>query len=175
MTALRRHPVLVAVVVAAVLLGLATAVLFVWPRRDTPAPADAIVVLNGDGHREQKGIELAQRGLAPVLVFSEADPVREPACRLTLPHVKTLCFAPSPATTQGESEAIARLATQYGWHRILVVVSRPQASRARLRLRRCYAGRFEIQTVPVPLVDLPWSVAYEWGAMVKALVWQRQC
>jgi len=190
----RRRLLLVAVLGFGLVIATATSLLFVWPRRDGLSHVDAIVVFNGNGEREAKAIALAQRGLAPMLVFSEADPPREPVCRLALrlddrkfdplqpealkvveAGTRITCFRPSTATTQGESEAVARLADTYGWHRIMLVVSRPQASRARVRLRRCYAGQFLVQTVPIRRKAMPWTVAYEWGAMVKALVLQRNC
>jgi uncharacterized SAM-binding protein YcdF (DUF218 family) len=190
-----RAPILVAVLAIGLAFILATTLLFVWPRRDAALPADAIVVFGGTGPREAMAIELAQRGLARVLVFSEADPPREPPCRLAQhldgdwrydslqPKLVELaksgtqvsCFQPSPSTTQGESEAVAQLAAKNGWHRILLVVSRPQATRARLRLRRCYSGEFRVETVPVGRRLLPKTIVYEWGALMKALIWQRQC
>lgn len=191
----RGRGILVATLLVLVTFLGATAAFMVWSRRDVPSPADAIVVFGGNGPREAEAVQLAQRGLAPMLVFSEADPPREPVCRLSLhldddkrydplqPEVMRLyeagltviCFRPTPSTTQGESEAVARLAVTYRWKRILLVVSRPQATRARLRLRRCYKGGLGVESVSIPWRSMPWTIAYEWGALLKALVIQRAC
>ena len=48
-------------------------------------------------------------------------------------------------------------------------------SRARLRMERCFAGPVYVTTTPIALTSWPYEVAYEWGAMIKALVLQRGC
>lgn len=83
------------------------------------------------------------------------------------------CFNPSPATTQGEAGFIARFARQHRWKSVTLVTVPPQATWARLRLERCFAGHIYVVTAPLPAG--PWSheIAYEWGATLKALLLQR--
>ena len=59
--------VLVVVAILAV-----TVVLFVWPATDSPQHVDAILSLNGpnEGAREGLAVSLAEKGYAPVLLFS---------------------------------------------------------------------------------------------------------
>jgi uncharacterized SAM-binding protein YcdF (DUF218 family) len=89
--------------------------------------------------------------------------------------VRLVCFHPSPATTQGEAEFAGRLAHRYHWRSVAVVTITPHASRARLRVERCFAGQVYVVSTPLPLADWPYQIAYEWAATVKALVLQRGC
>jgi uncharacterized SAM-binding protein YcdF (DUF218 family) len=151
----------------------ATGRLIVWPGRDAPEKADAIVMFGGTPGRLGHAVSLARQGYAPVLVVS--TPVPGEGCPPRIPGVETICFRPDPLTTRGESRETGRLAAERGWKKIIVVTAVTQTTRARLRLRRCYPGQVLMSPVTVP----PWSwgywIAYEWGAMVKALVWQRSC
>lgn len=162
----------VAVVAA---FAIATARLFVWPTRDRPEPVDAIVMLAGDesGRRLDHALSLAREGYAPVLVVS--NPRRHSPCAPTVPGVRLICFDPSPRTTRGEARATTRLAAQYGWRSILVVSGRAQDTRARIRIRRCYSGRVLVSPANPTRSSWPYLIAYEWGALVKAMVWQRGC
>lgn len=159
--------------VAAMVVAV-SAVTFVWPSTQSPGRADAIVVLNGGGPRLETGLELASAGVAPVLVVSKAPgPL---GCPQPVRHVRVLCFSPHPATTEGEARYVGALARARRWHRIVVVVTTPQVSRARLRVERCYPGTVAMVGVsPGGLGAWLYDVAYEWGAMFKALVLQRGC
>jgi hypothetical protein len=86
-----------------------------------------------------------------------------------------ICFNPSPPTTQGEAEFVGRLARKYHWQSIAVVAITTQDSRARLRVERCFPGRVYVVTAPIRLSTWPYQIAYEWAALVKALVFQRGC
>jgi len=145
-------------VVAAVVAAV-SGVTFVWPNTQSPARA---------------GLELASAGVAPVLVVSKAPgPL---GCPQPVRHVRVRCFSPHPATTQGEARYVGALARARHWRRIVVVVSTPQVSRARLRIERCYPGTVAMVAVsPGGLGAWLYDVAYEWGAMFKALVLQPGC
>src|SRR4051794_24178594 len=121
--------------VASAVLGLlfaawlaASAVLFVWPSGDSPARADAVVVLAGAKvPRLDKGLELMRRHVAPVLVISDGlDPLWPRANRLCRGDAgfEVVCFRPRPYSTRGEAEAVARIASARGWRSIVVVTSR---------------------------------------------------
>lgn len=155
-----------------------TARLFLWPDRGTPAKVSAIVMLDAPGDTLGVAARLAAQHRAPVLVVSLGTPAsgyRCPQLGRPEPLVTLVCFHPRPATTQGEAEFVGRLARKYRWSSVAVVAITPQATRARLRVERCFAGPVYVATAPVALRSWPYEVAYEWGALFKALVIQRGC
>ena len=79
------------------------------------------------------------------------------------------CFDPDPVTTQGEAEFAGRMAATHHWASVVLVTSRPQDTRARLRMAQCFGGRISVATAPLPRREWPKAVAYEWGALAKAL------
>ena len=142
-----------------------------------PARADAIVVLGGQGNRLGKGLELAHQGRAPVLVVSRGlpHPVPGSVCRPRSQTFKVICFQPHPRTTQGEAEYVSHLARQYHWQSVVLVVTPDQLIRARIRFERCYVGKVYVVTTPLPVLEWPYQIAYQWAAMVKEEVLQRSC
>ncbi len=152
----------------------ASGVLFVWPRSDRPEPAGAILSLNGpmESTRAALAVSLAERGLAPVLIFSEGHPGGP--CP-EVPGVEVVCFAPHPARTVGEISFAARYARAHGIESMIVVSGHSQTTRARLLVARCYRGRVMVVASPTSWWRLPYEVVYEWGAMAKALVVDRGC
>jgi hypothetical protein len=89
--------------------------------------------------------------------------------------VKVICFKPNPANTRGEAEFVGRLARKYRWQSVALVTITPQDSRARLRVARCFAGPVYVMTAPLHKSAWPYQIAYEWGALAKALIIQRSC
>ncbi len=169
-----RLRVLVATVTVVVFLVL-TAVLFVWPTTNAPQRVNAIVVLSGSpwSTRWQKGVDLARDGYAPVLV--QSDPSWTP-CPRGPARVEVICFDPVPATTQGEAVDVARIAAEHHWDRLLVVAIVTQTTRARIRFERCYHGTVLFSAVsPRGVAGWLFNIAYEWGALGKALIFQRGC
>jgi len=164
--------VLATVVIAG---SAATAQLFIWPVRGMPARVSAIVMLDSPGNSVSAALRLARQHRAPFLVISQGKYLSSYACPPPIPRVKLICFNPTPATTQGEAEFVGRLARKYHWHSIAVVTITPQDSRARLRVERCFPGPVYVVTRPVALTSWPYEIAYEWGALIKALVLQRNC
>jgi uncharacterized SAM-binding protein YcdF (DUF218 family) len=164
---------MVLAVLAVVFIGF-TARLFVWPDLNTPTHADAIVVLGGAGNRIGAGFTLAREGFAPLLVFSLGP--YQPCPRSEGGHTTIRCFHANPLSTRGEARAIAGMASQLHLHRVILVVSTPQATRARLRVGRCFSGQILVTAVN-PGGPLHWveALAYEWGALFKALVLQPSC
>jgi len=159
-----------------VLFAAATARLFVWPPTDRPARVDAVVALGGDPgqRRAARALTLARDGYAPVAVVSLGGhpPAR---CPRPVPGVTLVCFRADPLDTRGEAEYVAALAARRHWHTLIVVSERSQATRARLLFRRCTTARLLMVPVADPLWHLPYDVAYEWAALVKALVLDRSC
>jgi len=164
-------------VVVLVLLTAATARLFVWPARGVPAKVDAIVMLAGPGKLQPAALHLARQHRAPYLVISLGTPPSGYHCPAPISGVKTICFNPVPATTQGEAEYFGRLAKRYHWRSVLVVTITSQDTRARLRVERCFAGHVYVATVPPDpsYTNWPYQIAYQWAALFKALVLQRSC
>ena len=174
------RPGRVAIATASVLViafVAATARLYVWPARGAPAHADAIVMFDGSGARLPVALGLARAHVAPNLVVSRSSQywVQDNRCAPAIPGVKVICFVPSPLTTQGESELAGRLADQYHWRSVILVTTRPQDTRARLRMRRCFSGHLYVVTAPLPISQWPLAVAYEWAATLKAVFVQRSC
>ena len=171
---IRRHRVVVGTI-ALLLCGflVATALLFVWPATNAPERVNAIVVLGGSGPRWQKGLALAREGYAPILVLSDHP---EAPCPKSWRTVRVICINPTPASTRGEAREVSKMAAEYRWNRLLVVTSIPQTTRARIRLDRCYQGTMLFDPViPGGFGEWLYNLVYEWGALAKALVWQRGC
>jgi len=153
----------------------ATARLFIWPTQGMPPRVDAIVMLDGPGQALRVAERLAAQHRASYLVVSQGTPASRDPCPAPVPGVRLVCFHPRPATTRGEAEFVGRLARQHHWRSVAVVAIVSQASRARLRVERCFPGRVYTVAAAIPLSSWPYQIAYEWGALVKALVTQRAC
>ena len=170
---LRRTLVVLAAVGTAFMA--ATARLFVWPARGAPAHADAIVLFNGRGDRIDEAFALAYAHVAPNLLISRGSRDATNSCSPPIPGVAVTCFDPNPVTTQGEAEFAGRMAATRHWRSVILVTSRPQDTRARLRMGRCFSGRISIATAPLRKRDWPKALTYEWGALAKAMVIERAC
>jgi len=156
-------------------LAVLTARVLIWPASGMPARVDAIVMMAGPGARLAVATKLADQHRAPVLVVSQGQHGYGGPCPPRIPGVTIICFAPNPGDTRGEAEFTGRLARLYGWHSIVLVTSSEQATRARFMMERCYAGGVSVMTAPIPLSQLPYEIAYGWGALVKALLVERSC
>ena len=170
-----RRQGMIMLVMAILAFSIVTARLFIWPEQGMPPRVNAIVMLNGDDSPLSVALRLAQERRAKFLLVSQGTRSSNFGCPGRVPQVKIICFYPSPATTQGEVEFASRLAARYHWHSIALVTMAPQASRARLRLERCFPGHIYVVTSPIPFDTWPYQIAYEWGATIKALVLQRGC
>jgi uncharacterized SAM-binding protein YcdF (DUF218 family) len=171
----------------AALLGawlVVCAFFFVWPSgADVPSKADAIVVLSGGlNGRLDPALELARRRVAPVLAISSAfvgDPWKK-ARRLCRgqegpTRFRVLCFSATPYSTQGEARAIARLAKEHGWHRVVVVTSKYHVTRARMLIERCYSGELWVVGTSSPWWRLPEEWVTETGKLLVQLTLRRGC
>jgi hypothetical protein len=158
-------------------VAIVTARLFIWPAQGMPARVDAIIMMNGPGQRLQAAELLAWARRAPMLLVSRGSPQwgQGSACAGRIPSVTVICFNPSPGTTRGEAEFASRLARRYHWRSIALVTTPDQATRARIRMQRCFGGPVYVTTTALPGRDWPWAIAYEWAATFKALVIQRAC
>jgi hypothetical protein len=166
---------LIALAVVVVLILGATARLFVWPDRGMPSRVDAVVSLDTPGGTLSTALRLAAEHRAPNLVISLGTPQSSYSCPRPISGVRLICFNPAPGTTQGEAEFVGRLAHKYHWRSVAIITITPQDTRARLRMERCFSGPVYVVGTPIRLTSWPYQVSYEWGALLKALFWQRSC
>lgn len=131
-------------------------------------------MLGGPGRRLRAATEMARRHAAPVLLLS-TPPVRSGSPELSIPGVEVTWFSPDPVSTRGEAEYFGSLARARGWRSVIVVSSLQQATRARLRVKRCFSGTVRVVGVPLGALQTAYYVVYEWGALAKAVLWQRAC
>ncbi len=167
----------ISLVILIIAFSAATARFFVWPARGMPTRVSAIVMLNGPGNRLNVALDLARQRRARFVVISRGSPTygHGSVCAPPIPHVTVICFDPDPSTTKGEAEFVGRLARKYHWRSVALVTIAPQDSRARLRVERCFVGSVYVVTAPFSWSTWPYEIAYEWAAMVEALVFQRSC
>lgn len=158
---------------------VATAVAALWPvyvrpRVDVPAPADAILVLGGahDG-REQLALRLAAEGYAPRVLIS--NPYEYSALINRICHggysFEVDCFDPAPRTTRGEGIYLARRARAEGWQRVIVVTFTPHISRARYVIGKCWDGDLLFADPRPRLSVARWAYdyVYQSAGFVKAM------
>jgi hypothetical protein len=166
---------LTAVLLVVVALVAATAWLLIWPAQGMPSQVSAIVMLAGPGDRMPVALRLADEHRAQVLVVSQGSHGYGSPCPSPPSGLRLICFDPNPADTRGEAEFVGRLAKRYDWDSLVLVTSRPQATRARLLMERCFGGPVYVVTAPLPGGSWPYQIAYGWGALIKALVVTRAC
>jgi uncharacterized SAM-binding protein YcdF (DUF218 family) len=148
----------------------ASARLFVWPRVDAPAPADAIVVLDGDRPRRVAcGVALAAAGWAPTLVVVSCEAYAPELLAGPVPF-DVLSFAPEPSTTRGEAAAVARLARERAWTRVLVVTSTYHVTRTRIIFERAVRAEVRLVAAGFRRARLPADVLSEWAKLLAELV-----
>lgn len=175
-----RRPFRLLVLALIIAFLILSAVLFLFPRQDSPGRADAVVVLAGSRHpRLAKGLELMRKRVAPVLVISDGfDPNWPEAnrlCRRRSPKFRVVCFRPDPYSTRGEAEEVGRLARTRGWHSVVVVTSTFHVTRARMLFNRCVDGRVEAVGASYSLKRTAKFVLSEWVKLGYALTLGRRC
>lgn len=170
------------VAVAAVVAAAAAAgrPVYVTPQVDALHRADAIVVLGGDHDgREEFALDLAERGYAPRVLFSDPYP-RDDAVMTRLCSAQRAfeisCFRPSPGTTRGEAREIRAQAAEHHWQHIIVVTFTPHVSRARYVIERCYRGDLMMAKSPALINARYWTqmYAYQTAGFIRAAL-QRGC
>jgi hypothetical protein len=77
-----------------IVLGVATARLFIWPDRGMPAHVSAIVMLNGPGDRLDTALDLAWQHRAPFVVIARGSSYwgHGSICAPRIPRVTVICF-----------------------------------------------------------------------------------
>ena len=155
--------------------AIITARVIVWPVQGIPTRVSAIVMLAGPGDRLATALKLARERRAPVLVVSRGQHGYGGPCPAATPGVKLICFEPVPGNTRGEAEFAGKLARQYHWRSIGLVTGPEQDTRARIMMGRCFGGPVYVVAGSLPLGMWPYQIAYEWGALFKALFLHRDC
>ncbi|MEX2211333.1 MAG: YdcF family protein [Gaiellaceae bacterium] len=172
---MRRRLLLAAAVLAAAWLA-ACAFLFLWPSEDAPSRVDAVVVLGGDAsHRIPRGQELVGSGVAPMLVLSREPGSRWDRWRPLCGRRGVICFDADPYSTQGEAQAVARLAELHGWDEVALVTSRYHLFRARLLFDRCVADDVAAVGADYDRRWLPVVLPLETAKLVRDAVLDRSC
>lgn len=139
--------------------------------------ADAVVIFPGGPKAEERfelGIELMERGLAPIL-FVATDVIQSDleavVCDGSTYDFEVKCVQSQPVNTHGNAVVTAATAAELGWESLILVTTDDHITRAHMLLKRCFGG--EIQTaVAVPASEdrqRLYRTAYEWAAMVKAI------
>src|SRR5208282_4583126 len=121
-----RRRAFAAVMALIVAFVLVTVRLFVWPAEGMPTRVSAIVMLAGPGDRLPVALELAREHRAPMLVVSRGWEGYGGPCPSPVPGVELICFDPDPGTTRGEAEALGRMAKQFRWRSVVLVITRTQ-------------------------------------------------
>ena len=147
--------------------------LFVRPRVDAPAFADAVVALDGDRPRRvRRAVELASAGWAPTLVVVRCEASAPELLHGPVPF-EMLSFVPRPSTTRGEARAVAALAHARAWTRVIVVTSTYHVTRTRIIFRRALPCEVCVVAAGYSPGRLPKDVLSEWAKLVLALVVRR--
>ena len=116
-------------------------------------------------------MRLLRAGDAPVLAISDAG---QP-CPISATNAVTR-FSPDPDTTHGEARFIRTMVRLRHLHSVIVVAGRPQATRARVRIERCFTGRIKILGVDPPSPEQwVYQIAYERGCDHQGATIQRGC
>lgn len=147
----------------------------VFPPQDQPRHVNGIVSFNGpdEGARTALAVSLAEKGYAPVLLFSQGSKFADTSCPKAS-GVSVVCFVDVTGNTRGEAEWAGRYAERHHWLSLMIVPGRGQATRARLLTERCFSG----QVVDVPTAGSRPSlseIVHEWGGLFEALVVHRTC
>lgn len=155
-------------------LAVASFVLFVHPREDSVAHADAVVVLAGDVEdRLPEGRRLWEQGVAPTLALSRDHDWEFPDALCRRPRV--VCFDADPYSTIGEAEAFGALARRRGWKRVLLVTSVYHVTRARMLFARCVDGDVYATGTGEPAGALLHGLVWEWPKLGYSLTVKRGC
>jgi uncharacterized SAM-binding protein YcdF (DUF218 family) len=121
-----------------------------WVVEDPPQAADAIVILGDDNFyadRAERAAELYRAGWAPRIVasgrylrpyLSVAELMQRDLTLRGIPPAAIVPFPQRAENTREEAAELAKLFSQQGWHRILLVTSNYHTRRARYICERLF-------------------------------------
>lgn len=166
------------VVLLALLLGWVVTGYFVivQPSLQRATHVGAIVVLGPSlNDRLAEAVDIAHRYEISDLAISVGDTpgqITGGYCAEPPPGIKVTCFVPTPYTTRGEAREIGRLAAEHSWSSVIVIAPKPQVSRARYLVKRCYHGSVEMLASPdrFSFSEWVWQFFYQSAAFAKAVL-----
>ncbi len=162
-----------------VVLVLASTATVLWPHRDHPDRADAVVVLSGDhGERLALAKRILQAGVAPTLVMAGSpDSLEAEQLCQGGRSFEVVCLRPEPDSTRAEARATAALASRRHWRTVVVVTSTQHVTRARLLFSRCLTGRLQVVGANLPFGGFLAVQArvHEVLGLLYARIWARGC
>jgi uncharacterized SAM-binding protein YcdF (DUF218 family) len=144
---------------------------------ELPNDADAVLVLAGSETSLPTGQALVNGRIAPTLVVSTGRGTRDVRRRRLCqnPPEEVVCVVRGPFATGGELQALAKVAGNRGWDKVVVVAP----SYMSLRLDRVFERCADTRVVQVD-VDEPWwrdaiAVPLEWVNLAVAETVRRGC
>lgn len=160
----------VALVIAALAVGLPAAFYVASAPEGNPADIDAVFVhAGGTGERIDRGVEIWQSSPDDVLlVLSEVESTDETRRWCSGEDPRILCTPPRPETTLGEAVMLDGIAREMALERVAIVTSDYHLRRATLIDRRCSS----VDVVPVSagneigVVTLIGKYLHEFGGLV---------
>lgn len=153
------------------------------PRSDSPARADAIVVVAGArDDRYAYARRLAEEGVSESILVSRPADLNSKSAALIDRfcasgdfssrgglRVSAECFTPIVATTEGEATTATRIARDRGWRSLLVVTYWGHVSRVRIYFEQCFDGAVYVTETPEPNpMSRRHALLHETGGYVKA-------
>ena len=161
---------------AVVVFVAATLALFIYPPTDQARHVNGILSLNGDDERarEAEAVSLAEKGYAPVLLFSQGSRANDTPCP-KVPRISVVCFFDVTNNTRGEARWAGQYAERHHWHSLMIVPGSTQAMRARLLMERCFPGQVVVVPATEPVREIPGEVLHEWGGLLAAVFIYRGC
>jgi uncharacterized SAM-binding protein YcdF (DUF218 family) len=133
-----------------------------------------VVALDGDRPRRVRAaVALMASGVAPVLVVVRAESSAPELLAADELPFEVLSFVPDPSSTRGEARAVARLAREHGWHRLVVVTSGYHVPRTRLIFRRAIPEGVMVVSAGYSARQLPRDLVLEALKSVLALTLRR--
>ena len=168
-----------------VVTGLTAARAVLFPQVDSPERVDAIVVVAGSNDdRYVYARSLAEEGVTDhILVsqpvggtgsyadFIDAYCASAPILARDGRRIDVECFAPDVGTTEGETTAATRLASERGYSSLLVVTYWGHVSRVRMYFEQCFDGAVYVTDTPRPTsISRRYALLHETGGYFKAFV-----
>lgn len=174
----RRWPLVLGALAALFAVWLGLCLRYVaFPTVDPYRDIDGIYVLGPAETRIDLGRRLAEEYDAKALLVTvSVDPrtgaVYEKGFCDEQPDYEVICLIPSPYTTQGEAQELARYAQANNWGTVAVLTGTPHISRARLWMNRYVQADVVMWEAPLNRSPFDWaySFVYQSGAWIKAMI-----
>lgn len=149
--------------------------LYVFPVKDAVSPVDAVIVIGPvEPWRLELAGDLIDEGVSDVIAIAR-PPVRADAsyCDPQRYNADLWCFAPEPATTQGEAIWVRGMARQEGWNDVLVITRDWHIERTRFVFESCLGDEATVAVTGAAddprLVEVAWQFLYQTGGFAKAV------